>query len=80
MQENAGRVTKAVRTSYVIEDLEAVMQDVIANDRLHAFGLSPIKDEVEAMIAELKAQGVDVDCLPGVAKKESVTFRFTRAR
>lgn len=80
MSSDSGRVTKVVRSSYAITDIETVMADVIANDRLHAFKLSPIKDEVEAMLAELRAQGMDVDCLPGVEKKESVTLRFTKAR
>lgn len=76
----SGRVTKTVRKNYVINDLEAVMNDVLKNDRLHAFKLTPIKEEVETIITELRAAGVDVDCLPGVELRESASLRFTKAR
>lgn len=80
LSSNAGRVTKTVRKSYAIVDMEAVMDDAIKHDRLHVYKLSPIKEEVEALLAEYKANGDDVDCLPGVELKESVSLRFTKAR
>lgn len=76
----AGSVTRAMRTAYKVVDMDAVMKDAMANDRLHLHKLTPIKEEVEAEIARLRAEGKDVDGLPGIELTSSSYLRYTAAK
>ena len=69
-----------MRTAYKVVDMDAVMKDAMANDRLHLHKLTPIKEEVEAEIARLRAEGKDVDGLPGIELTSSSYLRYTAAK